>query len=1186
MYQLYVEKKPPFRVKEARYRREIEQILGYPIEDVRVINLYYRPHEFSPAAIESVLSEPLQDTVMSELVVPPDYLAIRMEYLPGQFDQRAYWAGECLSLLGESREIYSSTILLIQGVRPEDEDRLAGQLINPIEARRRELADYSRSAERHDEDMSFVRIDNFAQQSPQDLIDQYDLAMNRDDVAVIQAAYLETDPTWTELKLLDTYWSDHCRHTTFLTELKSFDLSQLNVAAAHDIHQRYLAERTELTQKPVSLMDLAVWSMRQFRTRPDHDLEISEEINACSIKRQVNGQPYLIMFKNETHNHPTEIEPYGGAATCLGGAIRDPLSGRAQVYQAMRITGAKDPLAGDTLPGKLPQAVISQRAAEGFSAYGNQIGLCAGHIKEYFHPGFEAKRMECGFVIAATPQSHVTRGNPQPGDRLLLIGGATGRDGIGGAAGSSKEHTEGVLEGSSAEVQKGNAPEERKLIRFFRHREIGPRIIRCNDLGAGGISVGFGELADGLEIEINQVPVKYEDIYPWEIVLSESQERMALVVSPDDVDLFMQIAREENLICRDIGSVISQPVFRIQHDGKTLVELSRSLLNSAGASRQADVVAERVVFEDYPYGVGDERRTELLRASQQGLVEQFDASIGASNLLNPYGGKTQKSFVEGMVSLIPAPGNQTDVSIVSVGYDPYIAHWSPYHGGEYAVLESIAKNLALGGQIDGLRFTFQEYFERLGEDPKRWAKPYLSLLGANRVLRHFGLPSIGGKDSMSGSYQAADRELKVPPTLVSFAVNTGTAERVISPELKDEPSHLVMFRAYKQPDMSFDLERTEASYRAFIDQVSAGNVLAASVVTDSLERTLLNMAKGNLVGAKLDLISADFYNTILAQVKQPAGDVLGEIGGNDIIINGEVISIEDRIAADDAVLAELYPLSRQRSVKLEWNRHPHEINPNPLDEVRVLLPVFPGTNSEDDLSRAFEQAGAITRQLVLVNQAGEIEAAIDQLAEAIDQTDILALAGGFSAADEPDGSAKFIATVFRNPQVKDAFHRLIDRGGHVIGICNGFQALVKLGVFENNRIENPADVTMSLTFNTIGRHQAKYVTTRLISNASPWLQQAIVGQDYPVPISSGEGRFYADEDSLARLQERSQIITTYLDNPNGSAWGIEGLVSPNGQILGKMGHTERAGVAINIPGQSYLGLFESIVTYLKGASKN
>lgn len=1182
MHQLFVEKKPPFRVKEARHKREIEHALGYEVSDVRLINLYYRAQPFSETAIQTIFSEPLQDLVYHELALPEDYLALRVDYLPGQFDQRAYWASQCLELLGEEPEVYSATIFLVRGVREGDEAKLENHLINPIESRRRELDDFSRASDRHDKDISFEKIAGFSETDPEEIIDRYDLAMNDGDVRVIQAAYQDKEIGWTELKLLDTYWSDHCRHTTFLTELRDIDLSQLNIPAAQAIHERYLEQRTELTKKPVSLMDLAVWSMRRFKTRPDSDIEISEEINACSIKRMVAGVPYLIMFKNETHNHPTEIEPYGGAATCLGGAIRDPLSGRAEVYQAMRITGAKDPMAGDTLPGKLPQAVISQKAAEGFSSYGNQIGLCAGHIREYYHPGFEAKRMELGFVIAAAPESHVTRGNPEPGDRLLLIGGATGRDGIGGAAGSSKEHTEGVLEGSSAEVQKGNAPEERKLIRFFRHPKIGPKIIRCNDLGAGGISVGFGELADGLEIDIANAPVKYQGIYPWEILLSESQERMALVVDSEDIALFHEIAKQENLICTDIGQVISQPVFRVKYGDKILVELTRELMNSAGAPRQMDLSAQAVVFENYPYGKRDERRSELLRASQQGLVEQFDASIGAGNLLNPYGGVTQKSFVEGMVSLIPAPGNKTDVSLVSVGYDPYISSWSPYHGGEYAVLESIAKNLALGGEIEGLRFTFQEYFERLGEDPSRWAKPYLSLLGANRVLDHFGLPSIGGKDSMSGSYQTADTELNVPPTLVSFAVNTGDISHVISPELKPVESHLVMFRAYKNPDMSFDLERTEASYRAFRDQVLAGNVLAASVITDSLERSLVNMAKGNLVGAKLEMVSADLYNTILAQVKQPVGDVIARIEGDEVVINERVIDIRQRIEQDDALLSALYPLHQQRAAKLEWNRHQVEKNPQPQSEVRVLLPVFPGTNSEDDLSRAFEAAGAQAKQLVFVNQAGAIEQAITGLAKAIDETDILALSGGFSAADEPDGSAKFITAVFRNETIKQAFHRLIDRGGYVIGICNGFQALVKLGVFENNRIEDPEDVSMSLTYNTIGRHQARYVTTRLISNASPWLYQGEVGQDYPVPISSGEGRFYADEDTLHRLHEGSQIITTYLDNPNGSLWGIEGLISPNGQILGKMGHTERAGRAINIYHQRDLGLFESIVGYLKG----
>lgn len=1185
MNQLFVEKKPLFRSKEVILKRELERHLGYGVADLRRIHLYYRNAPFSQQAIDVIFSEPLQDVVTAALTIPPEYVAIRVDYLPGQFDQRSYWASQCLALLNEDPQVQSATIYLVSGVRPEDSSRLEAFLINPIESIRRELEDFPKPSHRRDHDPSFEKFADFSGRSPREVINDYNLAMNESDVAIIQAAYLERDPTWTEVKLLDTYWSDHCRHTTFLTELTAIDLSQCNIPSAVSMHEIYLRERSQLNDKPVSLMDLAVWSMRRFRHLPDHDLELSDEINACSIRRKVQGEDYLIMFKNETHNHPTEIEPFGGAATCLGGAIRDPLSGRAEVYQAMRITGSRDPMNRTTLPGKLPAETITKKAAEGFSSYGNQIGLCTGHVREYYHPGFEAKRMELGFVIAAAPASHVTRGTPMPGDRLLLIGGATGRDGIGGASGSSKEHREGVLEGSSAEVQKGNAPEERKLIRFFRRKDIGPKIIRCNDLGAGGISVGFGELADGLTIELKQVPIKYIDIYPWEIVLSESQERMALVVKAEDVAHFEAVAREENLVCVPIGEVCAEPVFRITYDGRMLVNLERSLLNSSGASRQAAVRAEPVMLEQYPYIQPNDRRDELLLASQQGLVEMFDASIGRKNVLNPYGGQTQKTPVYGMASLIPAPGNQSDVSVVSVGYDPFIAAWSPYHGGEYAVLESVAKNLVLGGDLAGQRLTFQEYFERLGEDPARWAKPYLSLLGANRVLRHFGIPSIGGKDSMSGTYQADGQEISVPPTLVSFSVNTTTLDRVISPELKPVTSHLVLFRAYKQADLTFDLARTEASYRRFLDQVERGNVLAASVVTDSIERTLIDMAKGNLVGADIEVVVADFYNSIIAQVRQADGDVIGTVGGDAFILNGQVIDLPGRIEQDDAVLRDIYPLAVERSVKLEWQRHTPIMSSRLRSDIQVLLPIFPGTNSEDDLTASFEQAGATTRQLVFVNQAGSIDGASKQLAEAIDNCDILALSGGFSAADEPEGSAKFMATVFRNPRIADAFHRLIDRGGLVLGICNGFQALVKLGVFENNRIEEPADVSLALTYNTIGRHQAKYVTTRLVSNASPWLQQAEVGWDYPVPISHGEGRFYADDRTLQRLQERSQIVTTYLDNPNGSSWGIEGIVSPNGQILGKMGHSERAGVAANVRWQRDMRIFQSAVDYLKGERK-
>lgn len=1184
MYQVFVEKKEPFRAKEAFLKKEIEALLGYRIAALRMVHMYYSTTDFTAEVIETILAEPSQDGYARTLMETTDHQVLRVEFLPGQFDQRAYWANQAIRILGSEMEVHYSTIYLLQGVKPEDWIKVRHYFINPIESRERSLEDFSEPAKRSDPDRSFDAIHDVFTQEADSFIKKYNLSMNAEDVRFLRR-YFENEgraPTWTELKLIDTYWSDHCRHTTFMTELTDIDLSQFNVPAALEMHEIYHEQRKSLTKKPVSLMDLATFSARSFAFRADSDIEISEEINACSIERKVGGEDYLIMFKNETHNHPTEIEPFGGAATCLGGAIRDPLSGRAYVYQSMRITGAADPRQANLLPGKLSQKTIIRKAADGFSSYGNQIGLATGFVQEYYHPGFLAKRMELGFVIAAAAKAHVYRGTPRVGDLLLLLGGATGRDGIGGASGSSKSHQMGVLEGSSSEVQKGNAPEERKLQRFFRHPQIGPKIVRCNDLGAGGVSVGFGELADGLTVKAEHIPTKYQDIYPWELAISESQERMAVVIRPEDLHFFHKIAFEENLSCTVIGHVTEEARFTLTYKGKVFVDLKRDFLNASGAPRKAALKAVPIMREQYPYFTQDAARDELKWASQQGLQEQFDGSIGARTVLNPYGGKRLKTRVEGMVSLIPAAHNKTDVSVVSVGYDPYIAQWSPYHGGEYAVLESIAKNLVLGGDLAGLRFTFQEYFQKLGDKAENWAKPYLALLGANRILHHFALPSIGGKDSMSGTYQTQTVEIHVPPTLVSFAVNTTTIDQVITPELKAQKSYLALYRAYKNEDLSFALERTEQSYHAFLEQKQAGRVLAASVITDSPERAILNMAKGNGVGLKAELIQVDFYGSILAQLTERTPECIGTIEGDQIWINDRIYEIEQVIDEDESILKDLFELRETPGHKLELHRTSITPVSEKRDQVKVLLPVFPGTNCEDDMLERFLAAGAVARQWVFLNQTQSVEQSLDQLADLIEQCDILGLSGGFSAADEPEGSAKFITAVFRNTKVKEAFHRLLARGGLVIGICNGFQALVKLGVFMNDRIEKATDVKMGLTYNHLNRHQGKYVYTRAVSNASPWLKLSTLGETYAVPVSHGEGRFFAPDSVLEQLVAGGQVVSTYVDNPNGSMLDIEGIVSPSGQILGKMAHNERVGVARNVYHTQDQALFESAVRYLKG----
>ncbi|WP_459130128.1 phosphoribosylformylglycinamidine synthase [Guggenheimella bovis] len=1181
MFELFVEKKPAFRAKEEHLKNDLNHHLGTNVEDLRMIHLYYSESDFSKESIETIFSEPVLDEVSRELVIPEGYFALRTEFLPGQFDQRAYWANRSLEVLGETFEVRYSTIYLLKGLDKSLEKAASEFFINPVESRERALFDYKSDSKRTDRDVSFDSIEGFFERDNQEIVSSYDLAMNAEDVGEMKKYFKSEDrlPTWSELKVIDTYWSDHCRHTTFNTELTDVDFSQYNIPEAVLSYETYVKQKELFKKKPISLMDLALQSQRMFLKDGPRDIEVSEEINACSIERKVDGEDYLIMFKNETHNHPTEIEPFGGAATCLGGAIRDPLSGRSYVYQSMRITGARDPRILETLPSKLPQKTICKRAADGFSSYGNQIGLATGFVEEFYHPGFEAKRMEVGFVIAAAKKSHVKRSIPKPGELLLLVGGPTGRDGIGGASGSSKSHKEGVLEGSGSEVQKGNAVEERKLQRFFRREEIGPKIIRCNDFGAGGVSVAFGEIADGLEIELNKVPVKYEGIYPWELAISESQERMALVIDPSDLDTFMKIAKEENLNAVVVGEVNDTNRFRLKMDGKVFVDLSRDFLNSTGAKREAKAKPNPVDLKAYPYSEKDVARDELIKASRQALVEQFDSSIGSLNALAPFGGKTRKTPVKGMASYIPGSKTRDVMSVVGYGYDPYIATWSPYHGGEYAVVESMARVLALGGSIEGIRFTFQEYFEKLGEDPTRWAKPLLALLGASRVLNFFKLPAIGGKDSMSGSFITESMRLDVPPTLISFAVNTMESGELISPELKPTASKLSVFKTVLNENRSFDLEATKKSFEAFLEAKKKGLILSAAVVTSDIQNTLLEMSFGNEVGFKVNTEAVP-YGTILAQVKEDVGEVIGEVT-EDASFNGETIDLKDELQQREDILKDIYYLGEAPGKKYTPSSGKIEAGNDGKKEVKVLLPVFPGTNCEFDLERSFKAAGATVKRLIFRNLPGEILSSIDELYEAMLETDILAIPGGFSAADEPEGSAKFITSVFRNPKIKEAFSKLIERKGLVLGICNGFQALVKLGVFMDSKIMDPKEITMGLTYNEVGRHQAKVVYTKALSKKSPWLKYVDFEKEYPVPVSHGEGRFFADDKTLDHLYENGQIATTYIDNINGSFRDIEGIVSPDGLIFGKMAHNERAGVNQNIPCSNDMNLFQAAVDYFR-----
>lgn len=1186
MYTIYVEKKPQYRAQEAKLQRELEAQLGIRIEELRILHMYYREEPLSEEALTSIFCEPSLDEVSHTFTPDPAYRALRVEYQSGQFDQRAYWAEQCLRVLSVEGSVAAATIYLVKGVNEEEWQAIRNYLINPVESREIPLGEFPKEVKREDPDLSFTPMPLSG--NPEEIVAALGLALSPEDIEEIRVHFEREgrDPNWSELKFLETYWSDHCRHTTFHTNLTEVNVVESGIDSASADLGLYETYRKEWG-KPRSLMDLALFSMRrQKRLGNLSDLEESEEINAASVVREAGGEEILLMFKNETHNHPTEIEPFGGAATCLGGAIRDPLSGRSYVYQSMRLTGARDPRDKSTLEGKLPQMTICRRAAEGFSSYGNQMGLATGCVQEFYHPGFEAKRLEAGFVIAAAKKSHVTRGNPSPGDLLVLLGAPTGRDGIGGASGSSKSHHEQVVAGSASEVQKGNAPEERKLQRFFRDEVIGPKIVRCNDLGAGGIGVAFGEIADGLELELSDVPLKYTGIYPWEMLLSESQERMALVIRKEDRELFEAAARRENLSMRVLGEVTEEPRFVVKSRGDVLVSLSREFLLSAGAERSAAAKAAPVDFTQYPYAVENEERQILRYASQQGLGEMFDSSVGSLSVLTPYGGERRKSPVEGMVGLIPIGENTEDVSFVSWGYDPHLAQWSPYHGAQSAVLLSLLRNLCLGADIAGTRFTFQEYFERLGNDPERWGKPLMALLGANSVLEAFALASIGGKDSMSGTYRWEGGEIHVPPTLISFAVNTGKIQDVLSPEWKQVGSYLYLLPMPKKEDFTFDLEKAKESAELFLSLREG--LLSASVVEGSLKETLLRSAFGNGIGAKISLPPESYGAILLESEKELVNEnliLLGRTTDEEVLSLGEEkIDLTKALQDREETLSEIYEIGEKKAgekkdlVKLS-------IEGKDQPSIKALLPIFAGTNCEDDMSRALREAGAEPLQWVFKDR--EMETSLQELSDLLDQSDILALSGGFSAADEPEGSAKFIATVLRNEKVSAAFHRLLDRGGLVIGICNGFQALVKLGVFYESRIRDPREIDMGLTYNAIGRHIAEYVDTVAASTHSPWLQNVSAGEVYRVPVSHGEGRFYATKEDLALLKERGQIASVYLENPNASLENIEGLISPCGKILGKMGHSERvrSQTGKNAQVKEDMQLFASAVAYLKGAKK-
>ena len=1246
---VYVEKKPAYAVQAKELKHEISSYLGIKsATNVRVL-IRYDVENISDEVFEKacriVFAEPPVDALYLEKFEAAEGARIfSVEYLPGQFDQRADSAVQCVQFLdGDAQPIIrSATTYVIEGnVTDEEFDAIKHHCINPVDSRETGLEKPETLVTVFPEPEDVKIFDGFKDMPEADLKALYDslnLAMTFKDFQHIQNYFKneeKRDPSMTEIRVLDTYWSDHCRHTTFSTELTDvkFDEGDYKEPIVKT-YEKYLADREVLYKgrddKFVCLMDLALMAMKKLKSEGKlADQEESDEINACSIVVPVDvdgkEEEWLINFKNETHNHPTEIEPFGGAATCLGGAIRDPLSGRTYVYQAMRVTGAADPTVSvkETLKGKLPQKKLVRSAAHGYSSYGNQIGLATGYVKEIYHPDYVAKRMEIGAVMGAAPRRAVIRENSDPGDIIILLGGRTGRDGIGGATGSSKVHTEASIEVCGAEVQKGNAPTERKIQRMFRREEVSYIIKKCNDFGAGGVSVAIGELADGLRVDLDKVPKKYAGLDGTEIAISESQERMAVVVDPKDVDKFLGFANEENLEAIPVAVVTEEPRLVLTWRGKEIVNISRAFLDTNGAHQETTVEVEIPnkdgnLFEERPDVVDVKAKwletlADLNVCSQKGLVEMFDGSIGAGSVFMPYGGQYQLTETQSMVAKVPVQNGKTDtVTMMSYGFDPYLSSWSPYHGAAYAVTESVARIVATGGDYKKIRFTFQEYFRRMTEDPKRWSQPFSALLGAYAAQMGFGLPSIGGKDSMSGTFN----EIDVPPTLVSFAVDVAKIQDVITPELKKAGNKLVWLRAprdqYDLPDYAGIMDQ----YEKLHNDIQAGKVVSAYALDrHGIAAAVSKMAFGNALGVKIehnldprDFFAPGFGDIIMEVPADKVGQLsitytlIGEVTDDGKFSYGNtVITEKEAEEAWKGTLERVFKTtSGEDNEKQAKDDLYHAENiyvcKHKVAKPRVFIPVFPGTNCEYDSTRAFERAGAEVDVKVFKNLTAEdIHDSAELFTKAIDQAQIIMFPGGFSAGDEPDGSAKFFATAFQNAKIKEAVMKLVnERDGLALGICNGFQALIKLGLVPYGEICGQKADSPTLTFNTIGRHISKMVYTKVVSNKSPWLQKAQLGGVYCNPASHGEGRFVANDEWLAKLFANGQVATQYVTpagelsadeewNVNGSYMNIEGITSPDGRILGKMAHSERRGdgVAVNIYGEQDIKIFESGVEYFK-----
>jgi len=1235
-YRIFVEKKAEFGVDAQGLLKDLNESLGLGLAGLRIVNVY---DIFGASAEElevvkrDVLSEVVTDMVTDELDLAGK-VHFAVEFVPGQYDQRADSAEQCLMLLTKNEEvtIKSGKVIIIDGASTADLDRIKGYYINPIEMREKNL-DAPLGIDEVGEPASVLVHEGFNELDAAGLtafLVTHGMAMTLADIKFIQDYFKDEErrnPTETELKVLDTYWSDHCRHTTFETVIKDVVFEE---GALQETLQAAFEQYVEMRRfvhgekKPMTLMDMAtIVGKEQRKLGTLDDMEITDEINACSVYIDVDvdgtREPWLLMFKNETHNHPTEIEPFGGASTCVGGAIRDPLSGRSYVYQAMRISGGADILEPieATTPGKLPQKIISKVSADGNSSYGNQIGLATTFVREIYHEGYRAKHMEVGAVVAAAPAQNVVRAKPEPGDSIILLGGRTGRDGIGGATGSSKVQDDTSIETAASEVQKGNAPVERKIQRLFREEKVTTLIKKCNDFGAGGVSVAIGELADGLNINLNAVPLKYAGLNGTEIAISESQERMAVVIDSKDVDVFTSYAAAENLEAVVVAKVTDDNRLTIHHNGVNIVDLSRDFIDTNGVTGSINIIVPSNIDIDgldkanalpLEKGVKERFLANLAQpnvASQQGMVEMFDSNVGAGSVLMPYGGKYQLTETEGSVHKIPVRFGQTDTaSLLTYGYNAELSSLSPFHGAAYAVVESIAKIVALGGKWQGIRFSFQEYFKRLEEDPKKWGEPFAALLGAVHVQKEFGLPAIGGKDSMSGSFE----DLHVPPTLISFAVQTEKASQIISSEFKNSGNYVYLVKHKPLADGMPDIARLKANFDCVYEKISQGTVKSAFTVKQGgLAEAVAKMTFGNHIGVKLDISSTGIfdknYGSIVIETSETLTCVCAELIGRTIdekliTFTDMTVTIEEAIAAWQGTFEGIYPVatsedkSNVEAVSYERvNIKTAGLGATP----KVIIPAFPGTNSEYDSARAFEAAGAKSTISVFANRsATDIDVSIKRLATHINSSQILMLPGGFSAGDEPDGSGKFITAILKNVQVRESIEGLLERDGLIIGICNGFQALVKSGLLPYGKIGATTQHSPTLFTNNIGRHQSKIARTRATGANSPWLTGINAGDIHNVVISHGEGKFVANDAALKQLIENGQIAFQYADvsgnptmdeiyNPNGSTLAIEGIISPDGKILGKMGHTERSGQNIfkNVEGNYDQKIFVSGVEYFK-----